>query len=105
MLNDADARPRADHQPRVKAAAGEAAARREGARIKLSYKEARELESLPAHIEALEAEQERLRHESESPEFYRESAEHIHAVLARLQTHSTELDAAMARWVELEERG
>jgi ATP-binding cassette subfamily F protein uup len=72
---------------------------------KLSYKEQRELDSLPAHIEALEAEQRRLRHESESPEFYRERADHIRAVLARIDAIGAELDTAMARWVELEERG
>jgi ATP-binding cassette subfamily F protein uup len=71
---------------------------------KLSYNEQRELDSLPAHIEALEAEQQRLVHESQSPEFYKESANHIHAVLARIEQVGQELDAAMARWVELEER-
>jgi ATP-binding cassette subfamily F protein uup len=71
---------------------------------KLSYKEQRELETLPAHIDALEAEQQRLRHESESSEFYRERADHIRAVLARLEAISAELDAAMGRWVALEER-
>jgi ATP-binding cassette subfamily F protein uup len=91
-VHDADAalKRRASHDP--------------DARRKLSYKEQRELESLPAHIEALEAEQTRLRHETESPEFYRESAEHIHAVLARIEAIASELDGAMARWVELEER-
>ena len=72
-------------------------------RRKLSYKEQRELESLPAHIDALEAEQERLRRESESPEFYRESADHIRAVLARLEAISPELERGIARWMELEE--
>jgi ATP-binding cassette subfamily F protein uup len=77
---------------------------RDTARRKLSYKEQRELEALPGHIEALEAEQQRLRHESESPDFYRESADHIRAVLARLEALGPELEAALARWVELEER-
>ena len=71
---------------------------------KLSYKEQRELESLPAHIEALESEQERLRQESTSPEFYKERADHIRAVLARLEALDTEIHSAMTRWVELEER-
>ncbi|HEX6973785.1 MAG TPA: ATP-binding cassette domain-containing protein [Vicinamibacterales bacterium] len=71
---------------------------------KLSYNEKRELESLPAHIEALEAEQQRLQQESASPEFYKESAEHIRAVLARIEAIGPELEAALARWVELEER-
>ena len=73
-------------------------------RRKLSYKEQRELEALPAHIEALEAEQQRLRQESESPGFYRESADHIRAVLARLEQVGSELETALGRWMELEER-
>jgi ATP-binding cassette subfamily F protein uup len=74
------------------------------AKRKLSYKEQRELESLPAHIEALESEQERLKHESTSPEFYKERADHIRAVLARLEALEGEIQSALARWVELEER-
>ena len=75
-----------------------------GERRKLSYNEQRELESLPAHIDALEAEQLRLRHESESTEFYKESADHINAVLARLEQVAAELEAALERWVLLDER-
>ncbi|HJR59588.1 MAG TPA: ATP-binding cassette domain-containing protein [Vicinamibacterales bacterium] len=69
---------------------------------KLSYKEERELAALPAHIEALEAEQERLRKESESPAFYKESPEHIRGVLGRLETLASELEYALARWIDLE---
>jgi ATP-binding cassette subfamily F protein uup len=76
-----------------------------GTRRKLSYNEQRELESLPAHLEALEVEQQRLRTEVESPEFYRERADHIRAVLARLEQIGQELDTAMARWLELEDAG
>jgi ABC transport system ATP-binding/permease protein len=71
---------------------------------KRSYKEQRELESLPAHIEALESEQQRLQQEAASPEFYKSGAEHIRAVLARIQDVQRELDAALARWVDLEDR-
>ena len=71
---------------------------------KLSFKEQRELEALPAHIEALEAEHQRLRQESESPDFYKEGADHIHAVLARTEQSNIELEAALARWVELDSR-
>ncbi len=80
-------------------AAGAVAARR-----KLSYKEQREYDALPARIEALEAEQQRLRGESESAEFYREPADQISGVLARLDALGSELEAALARWMELEER-
>src|SRR4029453_18900112 len=75
-----------------------------GTRAKLSYNEQREPQSLPAHIEALESEQQRLRHESESADFYKESADHIKGVLARLEQVGQELESALARWVELEER-
>jgi ATP-binding cassette subfamily F protein uup len=71
---------------------------------KLSYNERREVEALPARIEALEAEQARLQTEAASPDFYKQSRAHIEGVLARIEALSPELDAAVARWVELEER-
>ncbi len=70
---------------------------------KLSYKEQRELDALPAHIEALEAEQERLQHEAGSPEFYKEPPGHIAGVLARIDEIARELEAALARWMDLED--
>jgi ATP-binding cassette subfamily F protein uup len=73
------------------------------AKRKLTFNEQRELASLPVHIEALEAEQQRLKAELESPELYREPAAHIRAVLARIDAVAAELDAALARWMELEE--
>ena len=81
-----------------------AASAAEPSRKKLSFKEQRELEALPAHIEALEAEQQRLTAESESAEFYKSGAEHIRAVLARVDAIASELEAALARWMALEER-
>jgi ATP-binding cassette subfamily F protein uup len=71
---------------------------------KLTYNEQREYESLPARIEALEAEQQQLRVESESAAFYREPADRIREVLARLEALGPELEAALERWMELEER-
>jgi len=62
------------------------------------------LESLPARIEALEAEQTRLHAEAVSSDFYKSSREHIEQVLARIAALGVELEAAIARWVELEER-
>ncbi len=73
-------------------------------RKKLSFNESRELESLPTRIESLESEQSRLRTEAASPDFYKEPAERIRAVLARIDAIAPELDAALARWIELEER-
>jgi ATP-binding cassette subfamily F protein uup len=76
---------------------------RKAGRRRLSYNEQRELQALPAHIEALETEQQRLKLESESPDFYRENADHIRVVLARLEQVGRDLESALARWIELEE--
>jgi ATP-binding cassette subfamily F protein uup len=73
-------------------------------RKKLSFKERKEFEALPAHIEALEAEQARLQRESASPAFYKEAAGHIKGVLARIEAIAGELETVLARWVELDER-
>jgi ABC transport system ATP-binding/permease protein len=69
---------------------------------RLSYKEQRELEGLPERIASLEDEQRRLKEESASPEFYRERADYIDMVLARIAAVDVELHAALERWVELE---
>jgi ATP-binding cassette subfamily F protein uup len=74
------------------------------ARRKLSYKEQRELESLPERIAILEGEQSALKAEMESPEFYKSGAGRIHAVMSRLDEASRELEQLLERWMELEER-
>ena len=71
---------------------------------KLSYKEQRELEALPAQIEALEAEQRELNARIAGPEFYKEGGAAISAALARLEAASREFGRAYARWHELESR-
>jgi ATP-binding cassette subfamily F protein uup len=71
---------------------------------KLSFKELREFESLPAQIESLEAEQRRLTTESEAPDFYKSGADHIRVVLGGIEKTASKLEAALARWIELEER-
>ena len=71
---------------------------------KLSYKEQRELEGLPARIEALEAEQRALRERTGGAEFYKESPDAIREALARVDAIETELNDAYARWHDLESR-
>jgi ATP-binding cassette subfamily F protein uup len=71
---------------------------------KLSFKEQREFEALPAQLEALEAEQRRVRAESESPEFFKAGGDHIRSVLARIEQLAAQHDALLARWLELEDR-
>jgi ATP-binding cassette subfamily F protein uup len=70
----------------------------------LSFNEQRELEALPARIAALEAEQRALIETSEGAEFYKESADRIRDVLARVEQIGPEIEAAMERWLSLEER-
>ena len=71
---------------------------------RLSYKEQRELESLPARIEALESVQRTLNETVAGPEFYKEPADTINGALARLDALQHELTAAYTRWDELESR-
>jgi ABC transport system ATP-binding/permease protein len=71
---------------------------------RLSYKEQRELENLPAQIEALESEQRLLNATIAGPEFYKESADAINRALARVNTLQRELTEAYTRWEMLESR-
>ena len=75
-----------------------------GSTRKLSYKEQRELEGLPARIEALEAEQRALNARIAGADFYKEGAEAIRTALARVDTLHAELAEAYARWHALEAR-
>ncbi len=81
-----------------------AAGREVGTRRKLSYKDQRELETLPARIEALEGEQRDLNARIASPDFYKESRDGIAAALARVESLQIEVAAAYARWHDLESR-
>jgi len=72
------------------------------AKRKLSYKEQRELDSLPARIEALEAEQQALEMRVSQGDFYQQDKARIAEVTARLQQLRTELEQAYARWEELD---
>ena len=72
------------------------------ARRKLSYKEQREYESLPARIATLEEEQKTLEARTAAPEFYKEGSEQIRAVMERLAAIGDELHVAYERWLELE---
>jgi ATP-binding cassette subfamily F protein uup len=65
----------------------------------------RELERLPGEIAALEEELRALEARSQAPEFYKEGAEQIRAVLARIDTLNDELLRAYARWDELDSVG
>ena len=72
------------------------------AKAKLSYKDARELEQLPARIEALEAEVAGFTARRADPGYYQRDAAAITADNAALATAQAELDAAYLRWEQLE---
>ncbi len=71
---------------------------------KLSFKERRELDQLPAAIEALESEQRALAAKIASPGFYKEPADAITQSLARGDVLQRELAVVYARWGELDGR-
>jgi ATP-binding cassette subfamily F protein uup len=69
---------------------------------KLSFKEERELESLPDEIARLEDEQGKLHARLSDPEFYKSAGAEVAAINARLSALDRELEAAYLRWDELE---
>jgi ATP-binding cassette subfamily F protein uup len=71
---------------------------------KLSYKDQRELDALPARIEALEAEVGALQQRLADPALYRDGGAEVATVQARLGAAEAELAAAYARWEALEGR-
>ena len=71
---------------------------------KLSYRERRELEQLPAHIEALEQRQRDWQARTADPAFYQQEPAAVARQLAELRALDTELEAAYERWEALEGR-
>jgi ATP-binding cassette subfamily F protein uup len=69
---------------------------------KLSYKDQRELEGLPAAIARLEAEQAELTVVVGDSALFRRSPADAAAAVKRLEAVQTELEAAFARWEDLE---
>ncbi len=69
---------------------------------RLTWKERKELEALPATIEALETEQSDLHTRVADPVFYREAGEQVAAATTRLDELTAELEILYARWQELE---
>ena len=82
-------------QPKTRAAARRAPA-------KLSYMDRRELEALPARIEALEREQGELHERMADPAFYQQSGEAISTAKERLASVEADLEESYERWEALE---
>jgi ATP-binding cassette subfamily F protein uup len=71
-------------------------------KIKLSYKEGRELEAIPERIETLELEQVRLNERLADPALYRETPQIVSELKTRLDAIELELLELLERWEVLE---
>jgi ATP-binding cassette subfamily F protein uup len=74
------------------------------ASTKLSYKDTRELEAIPARIQTLEDEVSALHARLADPAFYQQGGEAIAAAKDRLTQAELDLEQAYARWEDLEGR-
>jgi ATP-binding cassette subfamily F protein uup len=86
----------------IAAPAAATAAPAAAAKRKLSFKEQRELDGLPALIENLETEIARVTGSMASPEHFRQGAEGIQAAGRALAAMQAKLEQAYSRWNELE---
>ena len=69
---------------------------------KLSYKDQRELDALPAEIEALEAGIANLQQDIAAPDFYSQDTETVQEKLRELSAAEQHLEQRIERWGELE---
>jgi ATP-binding cassette subfamily F protein uup len=69
---------------------------------KLSYKDQRELDSLPGLLEKLESRQQELEKTVAGADFYQKEHAQTEQVLAELASVQAELESAFERWAELE---
>ena len=71
-------------------------------KTKLSYKDQRELDALPAEIESLEARHAELLELIAQPDFYEQSPDDVAATLTAVTETEQALDRALERLIELE---
>ena len=98
---DLGAAPEKQVAPSRDAARGSQAA--PASKRKRSFKEARELEGLPARIEALETRIAAMTAAMEDPGWHQRDGGAIAADVAALASAQAELDAAYLRWSELDD--
>ena len=82
--------------------AAQSATAKPAPKSKLSYKEARELDALPAQLGALEAEQAQIAERLAAPALYQSSPQEAAALHARSEAIEAELLEVLARWEALE---
>lgn len=73
------------------------------AKKKLSYKLQRELDAIPAKIDALEQELAQLQQQTSDPEFYMQSTDKTEPALQRMLDVEQLLEELLERWAELED--
>lgn len=99
-------RPEPKREKTIKAAKPAAVAEKPApARKKLSYKDQRELEQLPARIEQLEADLDAVQTRMSDPDFYKGEPADISAAQARQSELEQQLEVAFSRWDELDQQG
>ena len=84
------------------AAKPEPAARETTKPRKLSYKEQRELESLPGQIESMEQQLQELEQQVSQPDFYQQEKDTIASTFASMDTMREQLTEAYRRWETLD---
>ncbi len=94
----------ADASEKAKRALPAPAERPRKTATKLSYKDQRALEQLPAQIEALETEQAALHERLADPALYQGDGSEVTAATARMQALEAELADCYERWEDLEAR-
>ena len=99
-----DARDAQRAAARTAGAERPAAAAAVPARRKLSYKEQRELDALPAQLESLESERASLQAQMADPKFYSREQGEVAAKLKELADIEARIEVAFARWSDLESR-
>ena len=90
------------NEPLVSELAKQEKPKAETKKVKLSYKEQRELEELPAKMEALEADIEALQTEVNSADFFSKEIAYTQEKLQALAEKEAELEQAFERWEMLE---
>ncbi|HSD71060.1 MAG TPA: hypothetical protein VLB07_15990, partial [Woeseiaceae bacterium] len=71
---------------------------------KLGFREQRELEALPATIEALEKRLNCIQEQISQPHFYTQAHDLVRPILDELQFTQEQIDQSMRRWAELDDR-
>ncbi|MCG8490325.1 MAG: ATP-binding cassette domain-containing protein [Sneathiellales bacterium] len=73
-----------------------------GTRTRLSYKDQRDLDRLPALIEEMEAKKEKLEAELANPDLFTKNPDQFNKITEELGKITSDMEAAEERWLELE---